>query len=82
MSRRVRFTPASANLFRVTATVGRTVDGWWRVQQVPTFLLDGDQHGIQTEKDAERFAERMLVSLIGENDETAQAMTCAVKEDR
>jgi hypothetical protein len=52
-------------LFRITATLSqKTVDGWTRIQQVPTFILDGDMHGLRTEIEAEAFGRRMLTDMM------------------
>lgn len=64
-------------LFRICATVGRAVDGRWRTEQVPAFVLEGDVLGILTERDAENYAERMLVELL--RDVSAMASACAVE---
>lgn len=64
-------------LFRVTACVGQTVDGFWRVKQVPTFLLDGDVHGLLNEREAEAFATRLLTDLAGHGS-SASACACAI----
>lgn len=63
-------------LFRLTATVGRSVNGYWRTSQVPTFLLDGDTQGLTSETDAERFAELMLADILGNG---ARATASAVE---
>lgn len=64
-------------LFRVSATVGRSVNGWWRTRQVPTFVLEREVHGLRTEAEAEAFAEQMLKDLL--DDESAAASACAVE---
>ncbi len=69
-------------LFRVCATVGYTTpDGYWRTQQCPTFLLDGEMHGIKTDEEAEQFAERWLKDLYHESQEAqAHASACDHEE--
>lgn len=52
-------------IFRVTACVGRSVHGIWSVQQVPTFLLDANTHGLRTEAEAEAFAKGLLAEVAG-----------------
>lgn len=58
-------------LYRVQATIGRNVNGWWRTQQVPTFYLDADIHGLRCEIDAENLAVKMLTEIAGEESQAS-----------
>ena len=49
------------------------------VKQVPTFILDGDVHGLFIPEDAERFAIRMTRDMLGNQD--LRVTADAVKED-
>lgn len=53
-------------LFAVQATLCHEKNGWRSMHQVPTFYLDADIHGLRTEEEAEKLAERMLRGIAGE----------------
>lgn len=61
-------------LFRVAVCVIRETG----VTQVPMFILDGDFHGLTSERAAEGFAESMVLELIGGGD-GVEANACAVE---
>ena len=68
-------------LFRVQAAVCIVRDGWALTVQVPTFYLDGDQHGLKGEEEARQFAERMVRGLAEAVDREAVAgVTVSVVE--
>ena len=67
--------PRPPSQYRVTVALGRTVHGAWRMDYVPTFVLDADIHGLSSEREAEEFAERMISELAGEG---SCASACAV----
>lgn len=51
-------------LFRIDATVGRTSEGNDRVTtQIPSFVLEGDIHGVTTTRDAELWVTAMAKAL-------------------
>lgn len=55
-------------LFAIQAVRARGHFGFSVIEQVPTFILNGDTHGLLTRVDAERFANNMLRDLIDPND--------------
>jgi len=51
-------------LLRVTMQVGREDKNGWRLSfGLPTFYLDGDQHGLTTEDEAEEFLKKVVASV-------------------
>lgn len=55
-------------LFAIQAVRAKAQHGFSVIEQVPTFILDGNLHGLWTRPDAERFANNMLRDLIDPND--------------
>ena len=64
--------------YRVAATIIKHNDGWSSTKQVPLFSLDGQIHGLLSEKGADRFAEEVLLAIAGE---AVTVKACAVLED-